>query len=308
VLQETSFSSPYVVALAVNTSGNYAWPGSGIFVGVDPSGEHGLVGGVQRKLVAYITEDRRNVRARFFDASMQQLNDILVYHLPSGWAYQTATAYQANDGKWLIAWTEVDQQVTHMARPMQRTVDGQYQLGPAPDPLNPALPCDYGLSCYGGESVPESGPLIDHCMCKSLWLASSSSSTTPLDRYRMFTYGFDDMARLSSAGAVVAVSAPGGTWSPFTELKRVTTPSGIAIYQRLRSNYPSSLLQYFVEGSASYVSQSDVISAPLPEAFRAESKYVAVGVASDHINLEPDPAVLKLSVVPTGDPAYYCPP
>ena len=309
--------TPYstVELLAVNSSGSSGWTGG--WQGMDPSGEYAIFNGVHRKMVAYITPGRGQVRAKFFDTQMAEIGDVLVWDLVDpALAYQTVSAFQKEDGTWLVAWTEVDSQVTHMARVRHRTISWSYVMGSPPNSYNPVSLCAGG-DCGGGAAregsesavAQPNAPMMGICTCKNLYLASSNFSTTQSDRYRLYTYGYPHMVRLSSAGIPTGgANYPAGTYSPITELGRMTTDLGTAIYQRLVNNtgFQSARMEYYVEGSEAVVSQADVLSAPGAEDFRAEPRYVAVGIASTAPKDASGASTLKLSVMPTR--AAGCPP
>ena len=298
------------------------------FDGFEPSGDTGtfFVGGwpwgyiVRRKLLAYINPDRKQVRAKILNSAGQEIQDILVYAIPTSdssfSAFQTAVSYSTNEQRWLVAWAENDwpKDTGKNGKVMVRYVDFDGQLGPAPQPTNPVMYCATSSPECGATKQPQAiagggqWKYNSHCYCKSIWLASSYYSSIQdnegvvKDRYRVHQY-FKN-AQINGNGERVALyegaNKIGCTdWCPMTEAA-FYYPGGYTPFQVLSSTLSPVRIEHIrlKENSFVHYNAGTAIDGPAfyPQAFRSNGS-ITVAVGTDLVQNNPSNAKLELSIV-----------
>jgi hypothetical protein len=282
------------------------------FLGHHPSGDAGQVyipyqGYIRRKLLAYISSNRQQVKARLLNNDGSATGTEVTLQTLSGntRAYQTTVSWSSTDQRWVVAWTEHPYPASGNGAVKTRAVtfDGalcgnctlnhiMYCEG---DPNQPA--CAPSLAGASGGGIL----LNPTCSCYGIWQASSYYSNGT-DRLRLHHYG--KHVRLDNYGVKTALSTSVGcvAFCPITEAA-FWYGSDYTPFQLMTSNAGTQTTDHWrlVRDSFSTYNGGQVTANPFntPQAFRSDGS-VAVGLATDNAG------GLRLSIVDVK--ANGCPP
>ncbi|UCF67673.1 MAG: hypothetical protein JSV80_18270 [Acidobacteriota bacterium] len=273
-------------------------------IGRDPSGALGVAQAsgwppvVSRKrLVAYISLDRKQVWTAFLDPSGYPVGPYRLLRTitePNWKASQTAVVWSGRERRWLVSWTENYDLVSKFnGKIMVRTVEFDGTVGPVTDPDLQLMYCEGDPQQQGclGKAVFYN----PRCVCKGIWLSSSPNASFK-DRFRLHQYG--KQASLDGSGALSALWSSGmpGTFAPLTQAA-LWSDGQWTPYQILESGHGSGALHSrLVQESAVRIPAGPVFNTlSTPQGFKAGAS-VAVALA-EKCDGDPPQCDLGLSIV-----------